>query len=193
MNGFKFFWVTLYLLIARFLAIFLVPIAVVFADKQGRLPGAFRWLETHDDLGWGAGIYEKEVKWVYDKLGKRCALIWWLWRNRTYSLRSKYRVPADLNEDQFGAEAWSKGRFVARKFGFSYWKGVYKDWWEVQISLGLYWFRFYVRLGWKLTPYYSGDFPKTAATATGIIVPLALRVSSEFGKEPVYWYKNHRE
>lgn len=193
MNGFKFFWVALYLLATGFLAVPLVPIAVIFANKQGRLPGVFRWMETHDDLGWGAGTYESSIKWVYDKLGRRCALIWWLWRNRAYTLRSKYRVPVGLTEDQFAEAAWSEGRFIARKVGFSYWKGEYRDWWEVQGSLGLYWFRLYFRAGWKLMPYYMGDFPKENTSATGIIIPLSLRISSEFGTEHVYWYRGHRE
>jgi len=193
MSTSKFVGLTILITLAQFLSTFLAPIAVLFADKEGRLPKIFRWMETHDDLGWGAGTYESSIKWIYDKLGKRCALIWWLWRNRVYTLRSDYRVPVGLTEDQFAEDAWSKGRFIARKFGFSYWEGEYRDWWEVQGSLGLYWFRLYFRAGWKLMPYYMGDFPKENTSATGIIIPISLRISGEFGTDPVYWYRGHRK
>jgi len=39
-------------LIGWILAWPLVPLAVMFGNANGRLPWVFRWLETHDALGW---------------------------------------------------------------------------------------------------------------------------------------------
>jgi hypothetical protein len=65
----------------------IVPVAVLLADKEGRLPRIFRWWETHDNLGY-AGLDEEEtVRKFTEKYGKRLGLIRWLWRNKAYTLR----------------------------------------------------------------------------------------------------------
>jgi hypothetical protein len=73
-----------------------VPVAVLLADKEGRLPHIFRWWETHDNLGY-AGLDEEEtVRKFTEKYGKRLGLIRWLWRNKAYTLRYDLGMRLDL-------------------------------------------------------------------------------------------------
>ena len=81
-----FFYLPIYTL-AIWLAYPLVPLAVWLADQEGRLPPLFRWLETHDNLGWKGPLSEPDVKTTYERYGPKIGLIRWLWRNKAYTLR----------------------------------------------------------------------------------------------------------
>lgn len=85
----------------KLLAYPIVPIVVWFVNVHGRLPWAFRWLETHDNLGWTGLRVEPTVMkrhtWAVEKfgwwVGDRIGLMFWLWRNKAYTLRYKMGMP----------------------------------------------------------------------------------------------------
>lgn len=144
----------------------LVPIAVAMADKDGRLPVFFRWLETHDNRGWQGPMSEPATAKHMDNPKK--ALRLWLWRNKAYTLRYRLGIPwgADWEVTKF------KGRVEPRKVGPSFFYAEVtangKRYFEFQPSLGLYWLRLYLRIGWKLKPYLGGKDTGSAGVFTGI-------------------------
>ena len=170
----RFIGLTILMFVAQILAFPLVPIAVALADGSGRLPKWLRWLETHDALGWGAGTYEPAIKKIYDKYGKRIALIVWLWRNRAYTLRQQFRYTPDyatMQQDSFGID-------VPPKWGFFHWYGKLTDKngsvFEYMPGVGLGKFHLYSRIGWKLKPYFKGERPDGMG-ATGMFIGISLR------------------
>lgn len=152
----------------------LVPIAVSLADKNGRLPKAFRWFETHDDLGWGAGTYEHAVKAVFDKYGKRVALIYWLWRNKAYTFRNKLRARPNFDT----MTVHQTGTDKPPKWGFFYSKWVVKDqgkeWFDTFAGCSFGKFHVYLRMGWKVKPIVQGQRP-TEQDATGMFSGISIR------------------
>ncbi len=170
--------------LAAILALPLVPIAVRFADPLGRLPKGLQWLETPDALGWGAGTYEPSINKVYQKHGKRIALIWWLWRNRAYSFAHRFQCRPDFSQ------------CVMRSYGTP---GVFKhapSWWFGTIKQGDKWYfefaaavpigKLFVlgtRCGWKLLPFFQGHRPENYATsASGIFSGITIRTDSLDGE-----------
>lgn len=170
-------------ILANLLAFPLVPIAVLLADSEGRLPKALRWLETPDALGWGAGYYETFIKGIYDSFGKHAGMIMWLWRNRAYSLSAKWQATPNYST------------MVMRSYGTP---GVFKNapaWWVGTIADGnRWWFEFSfairvgnlfsigMRTGWKLLPFFDGSRPEDfTKTATGIFTGVTLRTDSVDG------------
>ncbi len=144
--------------IAKILALPLVPIAVLFADKDGRLPYYLRWLETHDDLGWMAGYYEPDIKKWYDNYGERIALIMWLWRNRAYTLGNYWRCSPNWNTARFK----SYGTKEVFKNPNSWWLGTvrYDRKWFFEFSFAISVFGKFnigLRSGWKLIPFFVMD------------------------------------
>jgi hypothetical protein len=147
----------------------IVPVAVLLADKEGRLPRIFRWWETHDNLGY-AGLDEEEtVRKFTEKYGKRLGLIRWLWRNKAYTLRYDLGMRLDDHD-------WTitkiRGSEEHRKIGPSY---LYvegtangKRFFEFLPSLGLYWIRIYARIGWKLSGLLDGVNGGSSGIYTGI-------------------------
>jgi hypothetical protein len=158
----------------QILAYPLVPVGVLLADSAGRLPRWLRWFETHDDLGWGAGTYEHPVRAVYDRWGPRAALIYWLWRNKAYTLRNNLR--ATPNYDTMVMT--ERGVPVPPKWGFFYWYGSIssgsKTWFECMPGISLGKFHLYLRIGWKLRPYFNGERPQGVA-ATGMFTGITPR------------------
>ena len=166
----------------------IVPVAVLLADKDGRLPRLFKWWETHDNLGWD-GIYEESTvidrfSYWLPKVGlwwaRRITLTTWLWRNKAYTLR--YNLGMRL--DEYG---WTitkvRGREEHRKIGPSYLYVVGeangKRFFEFQPSLGIYWLRvrpkielypirIYARIGWKLSGLLDGVNGGSSGIYTGI-------------------------
>ena len=172
----KFLALSFVMFILELLVYPLVPIAVLFADKDGRLPKGFRWLETHDALGWGAGTYEPPIQAIYEKYGKQIAMIMWLWRNKAYTLRHNLR--ANPNYDTMILQ--SSGVMVPPKWGFFYWKGTVVDgtnsWFELVLGISFGKFYIFLRNGWKLKPYFNGDRPTNLnTTAVGMFVGFSIR------------------
>lgn len=179
-----FFLFTILEYIANILAFPLVPIGVMLADENGRFPKWLRWLETPDALGWGAGNYEPAIKNIYDKRGRRVALIAWLWRNRAYGLAAKWRATPNYDT------------MVMRSYGT---QNVFKNapaWWLGTITDGdRWWFEFSfairfgnlfaigMRNGWKLLPFFNGHRPEDFnTTASGLFSGISIRSDSVDGE-----------
>jgi len=52
----------------------LVPLAVMFSNADGRLPWVFRWLETHDALGWIGPATEHATISTTQRWGQKASL-----------------------------------------------------------------------------------------------------------------------
>lgn len=174
----KFLMLSIANLIVVILSYPIVPLAVLFADKEtGRLPKIFRWFETHDDLGWGAGTYEHAIGDAYKKYGKRIALILWLWRNKGYTFRNKFRVDTDY----VNYTVSHKGSDVPPRKGFYYElitledKVKRKKWFDLFLGCSFVKFHIYFRLGWKLKPIWKDGKKPTTKSATGMFSGLSIR------------------
>lgn len=146
----------------------LVPIAVAMADEDGRLPVFFRWLETHDRVGWEGPLTEEATAKHMDNPKK--ALRRWLWRNRAYTLR--YRMGMRLDENPDWKVTKVRGTETPRKIGPSY---LYaeaeaggKRYFEFQPGFGFYWLRIYFRIGWKVATMLDGHASGSSGIYTGI-------------------------
>jgi len=176
----KFFSFLIVNFVGNILAFPLVPLCVMLADSQGRLPKGFRWLETPDALGWGAGRYEPTINSIYEKFGKRIALIAWLLRNRAYGLAAKCQATPNYDT------------MIMKSYGTP---GVFRNapaWWLGTITDGnRWWFEFSfavrvgnlfvigVRTGWKLLPFFDGSRPEDfSTTATGLFMGITPRTDS---------------
>lgn len=162
--------------VASVAAYFLAPKAVAAADPlTGRLPPQYRWMETHDALGWGAGLYEPEIKAIYDTKGREAALVAWLQRNKAYALRWSLRATPNY-ETMILSES---GPRVPPKWGFFRWRGTVKDganeWFESMPGIGLGWFHLYLRMGWKLKPLFLGERP-VGPSAVGMFIGITPRI-----------------
>lgn len=153
-----------FVLAVEWLAYPLVPIAVRLADPAGRLPRGFQWLETHDNLGWYGPLTEgyPATKW---------GLIRWLWRNKAYTLRDLLRVDPPLD-----APVREYGR-ADQPIGFSYYLVFVGDAFQLQVTLGLPWFRLYVNAGWKLKAMAQGYRP-SRPSSVGILIPVSIRTGA---------------
>lgn len=165
------FWLYLPIsVIGQLLAYPLVPVAVSMADSEGRLPKVFRWLETHDAPGWEGPLTEEATRKTTEEKGQKAGLRRWLWRNKAYTLR--YWMRAKVTEDMPKIES---GVSVPAKWGYSYWKGQIGDYWEFQPRFGFGAFHLYMRLGWKMKPYFdSPSWPKDG-TSAGIFTGFSVR------------------
>lgn len=172
----KFIFLSALNLIVELLAYPVVPVAVLFANKEtGRLPKIFQWWETHDDLGWGAGTYEHAVKAVFDKYGKRIALIYWLWRNKAYTFSNKFRANPDFDNIQ----KYESGVRVPPKFGpyYSYYEisDSKNKWFDLFLGVSFVKFHLYFRCGWKIKPIVIDNVKPTATSATGMFSGISIR------------------
>ena len=163
------FWI--YLPIATLgsvLAYPLVPVAVALVDKDGRLPRIFRWLETHDNLGWAGPLSEPATRGTTGTKGQLAGLRRWLWRNKAYTLR--YWMRAKIEDDMVRKES---GVSIPKRWGYSYWSGKIGPYWEFQPRFGFGKFHLYMRLGWKLKPFF--DSPGPYALSAGIYTGISVR------------------
>lgn len=151
-------------LVACWLAYPLVPIAVYFCDHDGRLPRWARWLETHDALGYAGPPTEGYP-------ATRWGLTRWLWRNKAYSFRNFFRVdpPADARVVEYGTPGQPRG--------FSYHLVTIGDAFQLQVTLGLRWFRLYINAGWKIKSMATGYRP-SKPSSVGMLIPLSIRTGS---------------
>lgn len=143
----------------------LAPVAVAFATSDGALPRWAWWLETHDNPGWQGPLSEGYP-------ATRWGLVRWLWRNKAYALRDRYRASIVWTHKTMFTQ--QRGSIVPAEIGPSWWLGRIGRYWELELSLGLYAFRIYLRAGWKLKPYFLGHRP-TGPTATGMLIPISIR------------------
>ncbi len=160
------FWLYLPIsVIGQILAYPLVPVAVALADAHGRLPWAFRWLETHDALGWDGPLTEAATRAVTEAKGQRAGLRRWLWRNKAYTLRywMRARITDDMPREQ-------SGESIPKRWGYSAWSGKIGPYWEWQPRFGFGRFHLYMRCGWKLKPYFEGG-----SGAEGIFTGVSIR------------------
>ena len=151
-------------LLAQLLVYPLAPIAALLSDSSGRLPKLFWWMETHDNPGWSGPRSEgfPSTKW---------GLCRWLWRNKAYSLRNRFRAnPTQFNLDFMRMEG------TAPTQGCGFFKAVYRigEWRQWEVGYAAMQFKLYVQVGWKLKPYFDGHRP-VGVSATGIIIPLSIR------------------
>lgn len=176
----RFIAFTLIAWVGTALAYPLVPIAVAYADEDGRLPHWARWLETPDALGWGAGIYEPVIKRIYDKYGREKALVVWLWRNPAYRLKFWMGMNV-VNYDYSKVTFTSSGAYNPPKWGFSLWRATAlydgRKYFDIRPQLSLGSFYIYLLIGWKLKPYISGYFP-TTPNAAGMFSGITPRTES---------------
>lgn len=114
-------------------------------------------MQTHDNLGYAGPLSEgyPSTKW---------GLCRWLWRNKAYTLRDRYR--ADPTETELMYSYQELGGFreyyrIGDKFMYVY---------TVRFKR----FKLFVQIGWKLKPYFDGHRP-VGRTATGILIPISLR------------------
>ena len=160
------FWVYLPItVLGWFLAYLLVPLAVAFADKDGRLPKPLRWLETHDALGWTGPATEEATRKTTERWGRKAGLVHYLWRNKAYTLR--YWMRARITDDMPRVQS---GTSVPARWGFSYWKGQIGPYWEYQPRLGLGFVHLYMRIGWKMKPLFDGASGLSAGIFTGVSI-----------------------
>lgn len=160
------FW--LYLPVAMLgtlLAYPLVPVATALAYADGRLMWVFRWLETHDNLGWDGPKSEPDTRKIFEIYGERAGLRAWLWRNKAYTLRHwlRARITDDMPRSQ-------SGESVPKRWGYSAWSGKIGPYWEWQPRIGLGSFHVYLRCGWKLKPFFEGG-----SGAAGIFTGVSIR------------------
>lgn len=141
-------------LIGQCLAYPLVPVAVLLCDDNGRLPRLFRWLETHDALGWAGPQSEPATRATTARWGRKAGLIHYLCRNKAYTLR--YWLRARINPEM---QRFESGVSVPNRWGYSYWKGEIGPYWEFQPRFGFGKFHIYLRIGWKLKPYFDSEGP----------------------------------
>jgi len=144
----------------------LVPLAVMFSNADGRLPWVFRWLETHDALGWIGPATEHATISTTQRWGQKAGLVHYLWRNKAYTLRywMRARITDDMPRNQSGVS-------VPDRWGFSYWRGHVGTYWEYQPRFGFGKFHLYLRLGWKMKPFFdAGPYGASAGIFTGISV-----------------------
>lgn len=155
----------------------LVPIAVRFSDKYGRLPWVFRWLETHDNVGWNGPLSEAATAQFSDNPHKM--LRRWLWRNKAYRLRYwlgiDYTDNTELNELRTVPRKIINRKLSEGDWGFGLvYICVYdlvsgKFYFEFQPQIGLGKLKLYFRIGWKLKRIADGKSPKgSTGMYTGI-------------------------
>lgn len=166
--------VTLLVSLVSLLAYPVVPVAVAFATADGRLPRWARWWETHDNLGWKGPVSEgyPPTRW---------GLIRWLWRNKAYTLRWRYRALPDYRFMRWA----TVGTSVRPRRGRGYYEieivSANGRWWYRRWSFGLGLFSVYLHAGWKLQGFLEGARPGTdAAVSTGNFIGIAARID-DFG------------
>ncbi|KIC42253.1 hypothetical protein RA27_02390 [Ruegeria sp. ANG-R] len=168
-------------IIGKLLAWPLVPVAVIFADREGRLPYIVRWLETHDNVGWSGPLSEPATAAVVERWGQRAGLCRWLWRNRAYRLRYMMGIPLHHKDVDWSVlrttgsyeaprRGWSFSyveveanglRFFEFQPGYSF--GVIRVWrWTSKE------FRLYLRIGWKVKAMSRGRTRGSIGMFTGI-------------------------
>lgn len=160
----KTFLTFIYVYLVTLLAYPLAPLAALLADANGRLPKGLQWLETHDNVGWAGPASESLPQ-------TRLGLCRWLWRNKAYRFRNKFRADPTETELMYN---YVEGVEPLPGTGF-YW-GYYKvgQWWEREYGWAFKRFKLYVRIGWKIKPYIMGHRPD-GPTATGMIIPFSIR------------------
>lgn len=174
------FWVYLpIVLIGQLLAYPLVPLAVWLCDEDGRLPRPLRWLETHDAVGWYGPLTEPATRTTMARYGKRAGLLRWLWRNKAYRLRYMLRARLELDMPRI-----VRGTSIPARWGFSHWYGQIGPYWEWQPRIGFGKFHLYLRMGWKMKPFF--DNPGVFGLAAGIFTGVSLRVDDwdDYGDAP---------
>lgn len=155
--------------VAELLAYPVVPVAVAFATADGRLPRWARWWETHDALGWRGPLSEGYP-------ATRWGLVRWLWRNKAYTLRWRYRALPDYAS----MILHDSGPRTRPFWGVGVYRIVVLDknnrWWYWRMSLGFGLFSIYINAGWKLAGFLEGARPtETSAVSTGNFIGVGLR------------------
>jgi hypothetical protein len=151
----------------------LVPIAILFVNKDGRLPWIFKWLETHDNPGWSGPLSEKDTREKTEKYGQKIGLMFWLWRNRAN--RATSILSADIYEID---RRYESGTWNQNIKGFSCWYGCINGYFELQPSYGFTSTRIYVRIGWKMKPYFNPnmtEWPKLGSGSNGMYTGITPR------------------
>ncbi len=150
--------------LAMLVVYLLAPLAAYTASKDGRLHWLFWWMETHDNLGWSGPLSEG---YPADKWG----LCRWLWRNKAYALRDKFR--ANPSEDDL-LFSYEEVILPVPAGGFFKEHYIVGQWWERSYGYAFKRFKIYIRIGWKLKPYIDGHRP-VGPTATGMLIPFSIR------------------
>jgi hypothetical protein len=178
------------------------PEGAVFSPGAGgiqrlyRLPRWAAWLETFDehDGRLPAGLYERQVRWVHERLGWRVAALYWLTRNTAYRLRTRWQyhtAPGDAlttggegRMEPFRAGVWWcvawRNRYVHNPLLELIETPPRVDAVPVAFELSITWpwplvrKAAQVRLGWKLRPLAEG-FNPPPDSAVGLPMPPQIR------------------
>lgn len=178
------FWLYLPLTILSWLLAYpLVPVAVALADDQGRLPRPLRWLETHDALGWVGPMTEPATIRTTERFGRKAGLIHYLWRNKAYTLR--YWMRARIDDGMVRAVS---GDPIPARWGLSVWRAQIGPYFEVQPRIGLGRVHLYLRIGWKLKPFFDSAGPH--GLSAGIFTGISVR-SDDWDDYPVASWADH--
>ncbi len=133
---------------------FLVPPVVLFLmdRRTGRLPVFFRWLETHDNLGFAALDVEPTVRAFADKHGDVLGMMRWLLRNKAYGLRNVIGVDTAnaLNIKLLSERGSPDFPRYGPAFHYVRVRIDGKEYFELQPALGIGKLRLYMRIGWKV-------------------------------------------
>lgn len=169
-----FLCITLLVFAAEMLAYPVVPVAVAFATPEGRLPRWARWWETHDRVGWAGPLSEGYP-------ATRWGLLRWLWRNKAYTLRWKFRCLPD-----YPSMRWAvRGSSVRSRWGYDHYRidvtAGNGRWWYRRWSFGLGLFSIWLDAGWKLQGFLEGARPgPDDKVSTGNFLGVGLR-TDDFG------------
>lgn len=154
--------------IIRLFALLIVPYAVLFLDQDGRLPWLFRWLETHDDLGWSGPLSVEATRTKTEKYGRRIGMMFWLWRNQAYAAQYYLFSIPFLTKDVTITDVKYWGQIYRPERGL-WWAFVTirangKKYFEFRFGWVFPAFALFVRTGWKLVPIAQGQIPPVGST-----------------------------
>lgn len=110
-------------------------------DTTNVLPKALQFLNTYDDLGSDQGMYETQVKWVYDHFGWYVKTWYWLGlRNQCYTLFFWLAPVIDFQKASFTSDGSSYFLEQGNSVYFDFvWTG---NWSSTK--------KWTITLGWKL-------------------------------------------
>ena len=158
---------------AEMLAYPVAPVAVAFATADGRLPRWARWWETHDNLGWTGPLSEgyPATKW---------GLVRWLWRNKAYTLRWKFRALPDYPTMVTRVRGGERPRWGYGYRRIDIW-AANGHWFYARHEVGLGRFSVWLDAGWKLQGFLEGARPgANDRVSTGNFLGVGLR-TDDFG------------
>jgi len=159
--------------IIRLASLVLAPVAVLTLNSEGRPWWVFRWIETHDDIGWNGPLTERPTREKTEKYGRRVGMMFWWWRNQAYSAQYHlFSIPIDA--EYTDVKLWGQLRRPERGLWWAYVtvKANGKPYFEFRVGWVFSAVTIYVRVGWKVVPIAQG---KKAKGSTGMFTGFTPR------------------